>query len=127
MFLDLIEVKYIVCYKKETQNFYEITEEGKKTLNLTLDILPGIIKLKVDTNLKTNLEIIDNSQSIIAEYTPKSENEYEIECKIVDNGEIVFSIKILAYSREQAQEIVNNWKQNAITLYPQLLKILINP
>ncbi len=125
--LDLIEVKYIVCYKKETQNFYEITEEGKKTLNLTLDILPGIIKLKVDTNLKTNLEIIDNSQSIIAEYTPKSENEYEIECKIVDNGEIVFSIKILAYSREQAQEIVNNWKQNAITLYPQLLKILINP
>ncbi len=124
--LDLIEVKYIVCYKKETQDFYEITEDGKKTLNLTLDILPGIIKLKVDTNLKTNLEQVDNSQSIIAEYTPKSENEYEIECKIVDNGEIVFSIKILAYSREQAQEIVNNWKKNAITLYPQLLKILIN-
>ena len=121
--LDLIEVKCIVCYKKETQDFYEITENGKNTLNLTLDILPGIIKLKIDSSL----ENIDNSQSIIAEYTPKSENEYEIECKIIDNGEVVFSIKTLAYSREQAQEIVNNWKKNAITLYPQLLKILINP
>ena len=124
--LDLIDAKYVVCYKKETQDFYEITETGKNTLDLTLDILPGIIKLKVDTNFKSNIENFDNSQSIIAEYTPKSENEYEIECKIVDNGEIVFVIKTLAYSREQAQEIVNNWKENAITIYPQLLKILVN-
>ena len=122
--LDLIEVKYVVRFKKDTQDFYEITESGKQTLDLTLDILPGIIKLKVDTNFKSNLEKYDNSESIIAEYTPKSENEYEIECKIVDNGEIVFSVKFLAYSREQAQKIVDNWKQNAVNLYPEFLKIL---
>ena len=70
--LDLINVKYIICYEKETQDVYEITEAGKNTLDLTLDILPGIIKLKVDTNFKSNIENIENAESIIAEFTPKS-------------------------------------------------------
>ncbi len=122
--LDLIEVKYIVRYKKETQDVFEITELGRKTLDLTLDLLPGIIKLKIDTNFKSNIETFDNQSSIVAEYTPKSESEYEIECKIIENDEIVFSVKILAYSREQAQKIVDNWKQRANVLYPKLLNIL---
>ena len=55
--LDLIEVKYVMHYTKETQDVYELTEAGKNTLDLTLDILPGIIKLRVDTNLKSNMEM----------------------------------------------------------------------
>ena len=122
--LDLIEAKYVVCYTKETQDVYELTESGKNTLDLTLDILPGIIKLRVDTNLKTNMEMFENAQSVVAEYIPKSENEYEVQCKIVEDNEIIFEIKTFAYSREQAQNIVDNWKQNAILLYPQLIGLL---
>ncbi len=124
--LDLIDVKYVSCYKKETQDVYEITDSGKETLALTLDILPGIIKLKVDTNFKQNMESIENDQSVVAEYTPLSENEYEVRCKITENGEIVFDIKTYAYSRDQAQNIVSNWKQHASTLYPEILGILTN-
>lgn len=122
--LDLIEVKYVVCYTKETQDVYELTESGKNTLDLTLDILPGIIKLRVDTNLKSNMEMFENEQSVVAEYIPKSENEYEVQCKIVEENEIIFEIKTFAYSREQAQNIVDNWKKNAIKLYPKLIGLL---
>ena len=122
--LDLIDVKYIVCYKKETQDVYEITDSGRNTLSLTLDILPGIIKLKVDTNFKQNIESIENDQSVVAEYTPISETEYEVQCKIIEDGEVVFDIKTFAYSREQAQNIVSNWKHHANTLYPEILGVL---
>ncbi len=125
--LDLIDLKYVVRYKKETQDVYEITEAGKNTLNLTLDILPGIKKLKIDTNFKNNMDIIQNQESVIAEYTPTSENEYEIDCKIIENGEIIFEIKTLAYSREQAQKIVDNWKKNASKIYPNIIDIITNP
>ena len=54
--LDLIEVKYVICYEKDSQKLYKISESGKQTLDLTLDILPGIVKLKVDTNLKSKIE-----------------------------------------------------------------------
>lgn len=122
--LDLIDAKYVICYNKETQDVYELTSAGKSTLDLTLDILPGIIKLKVDTNLKSNIEHFENVESVIAEYSPKSETEYEVLCKIVENEEIIFEIKTFAYSRDQAQNIVENWKTNANKLYPEIIKLL---
>ena len=120
--LDLIDAKFIHCYEKETQSVYEITNLGLSTLELTLDILPGIVKLQVDTNFKDRVEEFSNMESIIAEFTPIDENQYIVECKIVENGEIQFEIKTYAYSRDQAQNIVMNWKNNASFLYPELLK-----
>lgn len=122
--LDLMETKYIVSFVKEEQTLYELTEEGKKTLSLTLDILPGIIKLKADTNLKEELEHTKNEYSIVAEFTPRSENHYMVVCKIFEDNETVFEVKTFAGSREQAKELVDNWKQNAEKIYPKIIKEL---
>ena len=112
--LDLITAKFVRCYEKEIQSVYEITELGLSTLELTLDILPGIVKLQIDNNFKDRVEEFSNMESIVAEFTPINETQYVVECKIQTN----------AYSREQAQNIVQNWKNNANFLYPELLKIL---
>jgi len=124
--LDMINTKFVVSYTKESQEVYELTELGKSTLDLTLDILPGIVKLKVDTNLKSTLEQVEEEHSVVAEYTPKNENNYLINCKIVENNETVFEIKTYAYSREQAKDIVDNWKNNAQEIYPKVLDLLHN-
>lgn len=122
--LDLISADFIVSYQKEDQTVYELTSHGKTTLDLTLDILPGIIKLKADTNLKTILDNIENEHSIIAEFTPRSEDHYTVNCKIMENNETVFEIKTFAGSRDEAKKIVDNWKNNAEIIYPNLLDIL---
>lgn len=122
--LDLINVGYIFSFQIEDQTLYQITDSGKKTLDLTLDLLPGIIKLKADTNLKPIIDSSEEEQSIVAEYTPLSENHYTIICKVVENNETVFEVKTFAGSREQAKEIVDNWQNNASTIYPQILDIL---
>ena len=122
--LDLIANDYVMHYQKEENTLYQITERGKETLELTEDILPGIIKLQVDTNLKGAMEEVSDESSIIAEYTPKSENYYNITCKIVEKNETIFEIKTFAGSREQAKQIVNNWKSYAIQIYPKLIETL---
>lgn len=122
--LDLINVGYIYSFQKEDQTLYTITDSGRRTLDLTLDLLPGIIKLQADTNLKPILDSSEEEQSIVAEYTPLSENHYTIVCKVVDNNETVFEIKTFAGSREQAKEIVDNWQNNANDIYPKILSIL---
>lgn len=122
--LDLINTKFVLSYQKESQTIYELSELGKSTLDLTLDILPGIMKLKVDTNLKNTLESVEEEHSVIAEYTPKNENNYIINCKIMENNETVFEVKTYAYSREQAKEIVDNWKAHADKAYPKILDLL---
>lgn len=122
--IDLINVGYIFSFQKEDQTLYQITDSGKTTLDLTLDLLPGIIKLRADTNLKPILDSSEEEQSIVAEYTPLSENHYTIICKVVENNETVFEVKTFAGSREQAKQIVDNWQNNADNIYPKLLDIL---
>ena len=124
--LDLLENGYIMNYYKDDHSFYDITKFGKETLELTQDILPGIIKLRVDSNFKSELESFENEHSVIAEYTPKSENFFDISCKIIEYNDVIFEVKTFAGSREQAKEIVNNWNNNADEMYPKILDILTN-
>lgn len=123
--LDLIESDYVKKTEKENQILYRITEKGKNTVDLTIDMLPGIIKLKVDTNMKTDVDKYENEHSVVAEFTPINEKEFEVDCKIAENHETLFEVKTLAYSREEAQKIVDNWKKNAQELYPKILNDLI--
>ena len=122
--LDLISADFVISYPIEDQTVYELTPHGKETLDLTLDILPGIIKLKADTNLKPLLYDIENNDNIIAEFTPKSEDHYTVNCKIMENNETIFEVKTFAGSREEAKRIVDNWKNNADQIYPILLETL---
>ena len=122
--LDLVKNDFILTYEQEGQNLYLITEKGLRTLELTEDILPGILKLQVDTNLKHTLEDVNDEESIVAEYTPINENYYNVTCKIMENNECLFEVKTFAGSRDQAKQIVENWKRHAGTMYPTLLEIL---
>lgn len=124
--LDLLENGYIINYHKDDQSFYDITDFGRETLALTQDILPGIIKLRVDSNFKNELETFEDEHSVIAEYTPRSEDYYTVTCKIIEHSDIIFELKTFACSREQAKEIVDNWKNNAEKMYPELLNIITN-
>ena len=122
--LDLLENGYISYFEKDGHNFYEMTSSGKETLELTKNIIPGIIKLKVDNNFKEELETFENEHSIVAEYTPRSENYFDISCKIVEHNETIFEVSTFVGSQEQAKKIVDNWQNNADSIYPAILKIL---
>lgn len=122
--LDLVKSDFVISYEHDGNNMYLITDKGTRTLELTEDILPGILKLQVDTNLKYALDNVNEENSIVAEYTPINENYYTVTCKIMENNECLFEVKTFAGSREQAKQIVKNWKKHAVNMYPNLLEIL---
>ena len=122
--LDLLEKKYITSFYKDEYNMYDITDLGKETLSLTQNILPGIIKLRVDSNFKTELEDFENEHSVVAEYIPRSENYFDIYCKVIEKNETIFEVKTFVGSQKQAKEIVHNWENHADEIYPAILKIL---
>lgn len=123
--LDLLEDNYIVKYIQDDLEIYEITPEGKNAISLTIDAVPGIIKLDVDSKFKKSLDNIKDKYSISAEYSPLSEKSFSIRCKIVENNSIIFDIQAHAGSGEQAKKIVENWNNNATDIYPKILELLI--
>lgn len=123
--LDLLENNFIVQYNNEDNELvYKITTEGLQTLELVKDIIPGITKFRVDNEFKENLEKIEDELSITADFIPHSETDYSVKCKIVENNRILFEITTYAGSREQAKIIADNWKNNAVNIYPKLLEDL---
>ena len=86
----------------------------------------GLLKLKADSVFKKEFSNIEEASSIIAEFTPKDENNYTVKLKIVENNETIFEVKTYAGSRERAKKIVDNWKNNANTMYPNILNILFD-
>ena len=122
---DLIDSKLVGTYTKEEEQVIKITEEGNNAYNLTKDVLPGIMKLKADNIFEKEFSNIEEESSIIAEFTPRNENDYMIKCKIVENNETIFEVKTIAGSRERAKRIVDNWNKNATTIYPKILNMLL--
>ena len=114
---DLLDDKFILKYQ---QNDDEIIE----ALELTIDMLPGIIKLKVDSSFKEQYNKIKEEFSVYARYTPISETNFTVTCKIIENSQTIFNLEIIADSRGQAKQMVNNWNKNAEQIYPNILKIL---
>ena len=123
---DLVETRLVDSYTKDKDTIFRITSEGKNALSLTKDLLPGIIKLKADNIFKQELSNIEEESSVVAEYTPKNENDYKIKCKIVENNETIFEVSTFAGSRDNAKKIVDNWNKNANTIFPKILDLLLN-
>ena len=88
--------------------------------------MPGIVKLKADNIFKQELSNIEEESSVVAEYTPKNENDYKIKCKIVENNETIFEVSTFAGSRDNAKKIVDNWNKNANSIFPKILDLLLN-
>lgn len=123
---DLVDSKLVGTYTKDDETVFEITSEGKNNFSLTEDVLPGIMKLKADHMFKKELYEIEEASSISAEYIPKNEKDFTVKCKIVENNETIFEIKTFAGSSDRAKRIIDNWNNNAKTIYPIILNILLD-
>lgn len=120
---DLTEDNYITKQEGELE-LYELTEEGTNALELTIDLIPGIIKLNIDRQFKQSLDSIKDKFSISAEFSPVSEKEFVVTCKIIENHSDIFKLETSVGSKQQASQIVNNWNNNASDIYPKILDIL---
>ena len=124
---DLLESKLVGMFTKdeEDESVLKITSEGKNALSLTIDVLPGILKLKADNVFQKEFSSIADETSIIAEFIPRSENDYTIKCKVIEKNETIFEVRTFAGSRDRAKKIVDNWNKNASKIYPKILDLLL--
>lgn len=122
---DLLEDNYITKHTEETE-LYELTKEGTQALSLTIDLIPGIKKLKIDSQFKQSLVSIKDKFSISAEYNPISERDFVVTCKIIEEHTTIFKLETHVGSKEQASTIVNHWDKKASEIYPEILKLLTN-
>lgn len=107
--------------EKEKITLYYLTEKGKQALSLSIDTLPGITKLRIDSDFNKYYKIIREAYSVLTSYIPKKDL---VTCKIVENYQEIFKMEIVVGSVEQAKNISKNWKARADEIYLNILKNL---
>lgn len=122
--VDLKENKYLLEYEQEKQKFYAITMAGRETVRLTIDMLPGSIKNKVDETLRSTMKKIENEEAVYADFFPSKEDEFMICCGIKENNKKIFEVQVFSSSRDNSLKIIDNWKKNAGTIYPKIVEML---
>ena len=60
-------------------------------------------------------------------FTPITETDFSVTCKIIENNSTIFHLELNAGSREQAKKIVNNWNKSASAIYPEIFNLLVEP
>lgn len=122
--IDLKENRYLLEYEEEKKKYYVITNSGRETVKLTIDMLPGAIKDKVDETLKHTMKKIENKEAIYADFFPSKEDDIMIKCGIKEGNKKVFEVQVFSSSRDNAIKIIENWKKNATTIYPKIVEML---
>ena len=122
----LLEEKYIKLKLDQDIKKYIITDEGSQILNLSISMLPGIKKLRIDSNYKELFQKLKEEKSIVAEYTLQDDDTYIVHLKVVEFDRVEFEMKINAYTKGQVQSIINAWTNNANNIYQEIIKLLEN-
>ena len=123
---DLVEKNYIMSYKQEEEWLYQITPQGAEVLELTENMLPGIIKYKLDMIIRELLNDVKTELTVSAEYIPESDNNFITKCKITEGHKTIFEVNVLCTSQSQAKKIAENWKNNSDNYYNKIISILEN-
>jgi predicted transcriptional regulator len=122
---ELIQDKLVMVETREDIDYYTISEEGLKILDMFLNILPVGIKKRLDESIEYIRPVIRQEASVISEYTLENEDEYEVRCKIIENFRPLIDIRLSVGSREDARSICQNWKACAKEIYPQVIGVLL--
>lgn len=107
--------------KDELIVLYEITDLGIDSLEIALNMIPGISKLKVDSDFSKYYKSIRQEVAISAEYIPSKEL---VVCKVAEDDKDIIKIELRMSVVEEAKKVVRNWNEKADKLYLEIINKL---
>ena len=110
-------------YSKMTpQNtVYGITEAGENMLNVLVNDLRLSFRETVDAYLKEHRGELELESQLVGENIKLSQNEYRVILKVLEHDRTIFEINSIVYSKTEAQNIVDNWRKNAVNIYKDVI------
>ena len=102
-----------------------LTEGGCETIHYFSRNLPPAIKKDIDEYLKEKQFDLKEEASVKADYYTTRTNEYEVRCRIEENGSNLIDLKLTVPTEQEAEAIANRWNAKSQEIYTLLLTKLL--
>lgn len=121
---ELCESRLILSESIEGKSVYRITEKGKKTLDYFPGLIPPGIKARIDNTVSATRNTLRNETLITADYTPESENEFIVTCKVHEDDFPLIDLSVTVGTKNDARAICESWKNHSQEIYSEIIEIL---
>ena len=121
---ELCEGGFISSGLVEGKTLYSMTGHGKQALDYFLNLIPAGIKSRIDNTISQIRRNIKNETFITADYTPESENEFVVTCKVHEDDFSLIDLNITVGTKTDARAICENWKKHTQAIYAEIIDSL---
>lgn len=122
---DLVNADLINFESTHSNTQYSLTAAGKETLGFFKDKITDGIESDVKSFFEDNKLEFKNENSILADYYKTTEHNYAVRCQVRSDSITMLDITFTVNTREQAEAICNNWKNQNEDVYAYLMDILL--
>ena len=122
---EMIQSGYLEIFNKYNASRYSITEDGVNVLEYFNKQIPQDTRNKINKYVSENRKGAKKDFDVDASYLfDYSLNEYLIRCGVYENDSMLMEVNLYVVSKEQAQHICENWKENVSDLYADILSLM---
>ena len=121
---DLLESRLMEVKKQGSRTCYQTTEEGRTTLSYFEKKISDEIRQEIDTYLKENDYEMRNTNSTTAEYYRTPDQEYVVQCEVVERKAPLINLEITVPTEEMAKTFCSHWSKKSQEIYAFLMETL---
>jgi DNA-binding PadR family transcriptional regulator len=122
---DLVDANLILAKSTHSNTQYTLTSAGKETLGFFKDKLNDGIESDVQSFFEQNKLEFRQENSILADYYKTTNQKYDVRCQVLSDGRSMIDLTLSVSTREQAEAICNNWKNQNEDVYAYLMDMLL--
>ena len=122
---ELIESEFLkITENTQKATIYEITPQGKETLNYFSGKLSNSIKEDINAYLAENKYDIKKESSISADYYKSTSGDYEAHLVAKERNNNMIELTLSVPTKEVASAICDNWQKKSQEIYQYLVNQL---
>ncbi len=122
---DLADAGLILAQSTHSNTQYSLTAAGKETLGFFKDKLNEGIETDVIEFFERNKLDFRQENSILADYYKTTGQKYAVRCQVRSDGCNIIDLTLTVSTRDQAEAICRNWKQQNGEVYAYLMDMLV--
>lgn len=122
---DLVDTSLIHAESTHSNTQYSLTAAGKETLGFFKDKLNPDIEADVIQFFEKNKLEFRQENSILADYHKTTNQNYAVRCQVRSDGSNIIDLTLTVPTREQAEAVCCNWKDQNEDVYAYLMDLLI--
>ena len=123
---DLVEANLITAKQVGNATHYEITDDGKQTLDFFVTDISDAAIADMNSYLEANKFSMRSEAGVTAEYFKSDFNSFTVHCTAREGQNIIFALDIVVPDESVAKSMCINWKSCSAKVYSEVFNTLIN-